>query len=103
MNRTLAASLLWLLLGCGCIGPAALPGPTEKVVKASDIAGVWQYTADYERTMITLELRADGTFVQTVEHPAPMGPQVQSGRWSLEGSIPKLRVLEPVFGKPNDP
>ncbi len=103
MNRILTACVLVTILGGCCIGPAALPGPTKKAVKASDITGVWQYTADYEKTTITLELKADGTFIQTVKYIAPSEPQMHTGTWSLEGSSPKLRVLKPVFGKPNDP
>jgi len=94
----LAASLL--IGGCGF---AALPGPTQKEVTKSDLVGVWQYPADYEETTVTLDLRADDSFTQTIQRSGKAKPQIHTGSWKLEDNSPKLKVLKPVFGYPRRP
>ena len=74
--------LIALFVG-GC-GFAALPGPTSKTVKPKDISGTWQYTADYEKTKITLEVKADGTFSQSVVPTGATNVLTQSGVWKLD-------------------
>ena len=91
------------LSGCGVIGPSALPGPTGKNVRQADIVGVWKYPADYRKTAITLELKADGTCVHTIKRSEQSEPQVHTGVWGLEGATPTLKVLKPVFGDYSKP
>ena len=98
---TVAVALL--AAGCGGIGPSALPGPTEKNVTKADVVGVWKYDADFKKTNITLELKADGTFVQTIQRPDNTEPQVHTGAWDLDGTTPVLKVLKPVFGDDRKP
>jgi hypothetical protein len=96
-NVILAAVTLGLL--SACIGPAALPKATEEKVTPADIVGTWRYPAEFGATTITLELKPDGTFVQTVRHGSGR-VQTHQGTWVLEGSHPRLEVLKPVFGEP---
>jgi hypothetical protein len=96
-NVILAAATLALL--SACIGPAALPKATEEKVTPTDLVGTWKYPADFGATTITLELKPDGTFVQTVRHGSGR-VQTHEGGWTLDGSRPQLNVLKPVFGEP---
>ena len=77
--KNIHSILLALLVG-GC-GFAALPGPTSKTVKPTDIAGTWQYTADYGKTHITLVVNADGTFSQSVKPTGTTNILTRSGAW----------------------
>jgi hypothetical protein len=70
-----------ILAGCG---RAFLPNPTSLKVSASDLSGTWQYTADYGKTIITLIVRQDGTFHQTVLPSGSTNTLSQSGRWTLD-------------------
>ena len=54
-------------------------------------------------TTVTLDLKADGTFVQTIQRSGQANPQVHKGAWALEGARPKLSVLKPVFGQDDKP
>ena len=74
--------LIAVLVG-GC-GFAALPQPTSKTVKPKDIAGTWQYTADYEKSKIILEVKADGTFSQSVTPTGTTNISTHSGIWKLD-------------------
>lgn len=65
-NAILAAVALGLL--SACIGPAALPQATEEKVGPADIVGTWRYPAEFGATTITVELKSDSTFIQTVRH-----------------------------------
>jgi len=65
----------------------------------NDIVGTWTYSAEFRATTITLELKLDGTFVQTVRYGSGR-VQTHEGTWTLEGSRPQLQVLKPVFGEP---
>jgi hypothetical protein len=92
--------ILLFVVGCG---PAFLPEPTKNAVATKDIAGVWKYFADYEKTRILLELKTDGSFVQTIHHSGKTKPQAHKGNWNLQGNRPKLMLLKPVFGNPTKP
>lgn len=80
--KNLCTVLLAVLVG-GC-GFAALPQPTSKTVKPKDIAGTWQYAADYGKTKLTLDVNADGTFLQTVTPTATTNVLSHSGVWKLD-------------------
>jgi hypothetical protein len=97
-NLILATAALALL--SACFGPAFLPQPTEQKVTPDDVAGTWTYPADSGSTTITLELRPNGTFVQTVRHGSGR-TQTHEGTWGLEAARPRLRVLKPAFGPPS--
>jgi len=99
-NIVLPVAVAFLVGGCGF---STLPGPTQKTVTKTDIVGVWQYPADFEKTIITLDLKTDGTFVQTIKRSNETESQVHTGTWTLEGTTPKLTVLKPVFGYPEKP
>lgn len=71
----------------GPIGPQNLPWPTHKTVKVSDVTGKWQYSTDGRETAVSLELKSDGTFVQTIPPQAPGGPRVYQGHWKLQDSV----------------
>ena len=78
---TTVCCLSVLLVGC-CF----LPGPTKKKVTRADVIGTWQYTADFEKTIITIEFMADATFHQIVK-PAGQSKQLtQDGTWNLDGA-----------------
>lgn len=83
------------------LGPAFLPQPTTEKVTAADIVGTRRYPAEFETTTITLELKPDGTFVQTVRHGSGL-VQTHKGGWTLDGSRPQLEVLKPAFDGPRD-
>lgn len=83
-----------------CIGPAALPQATTEKVTPADIVGTWRYPADYGATTITLELKLNGTFVQTVRR-GDGSIQTHEGTWTLNEARPELKVLKPVFGEPS--
>ena len=102
MMKAIFSLLVFTLLIGGC-GHAALPGATQKNVTKADIVGVWQYPAEYEKTTVTLDLKADGAFVQTIKRSGQTKAQVHSGIWDLEGTTPKLTVLKPVFGDASKP
>lgn len=74
---------LLMLLVSGC-GVAFLPQPTSKTVTPEDIAGTWQYSADFGKTTITLTLNADGSFVQTVNPTGTTDILSHSGVWKLD-------------------
>lgn len=80
--KNIHAILIVVFVG-GC-GFAALPQPTSKAVKPKDIAGTWQYAADYGKTIITLEVNADGTFSQSVQPTGTTDVLTQTGTWSLD-------------------
>ena len=101
MRRVFPLLAVALLAG-GC-GYAALPASTKKNVTKSDIVGIWQYQADNGKTTVTLELKADGTFVQSIQRSGQASPQVHTGTWDLEGTTPRLTVLKPVFGEYEKP
>ncbi|WFB34380.1 hypothetical protein P3T73_09420 [Kiritimatiellota bacterium B12222] len=97
---TLLLCILFAVSGCG---PAFLPGPTSKTVFTSDIVGTWQYPADYGETTVTIEFKADHSFVQTII-PAPPAPhQIHTGTWALDHNAPQLTLLKPVFGDSTQP
>ena len=75
--------LMAMVVFAGC-GPAFLPGPTSRVVNTNDVVGTWQYTADFGKTVITLEIKPEGTFQQTVSPAGGTNALSQSGRWSLD-------------------
>jgi hypothetical protein len=97
-NLILAAVALALL--SACIGPAALPEATKEKVTSADIVGTWEYPADFGKTTITLDLKPNGTFVQTIRHKNG-NIQTHEGTWTLDDSRPELKVLKPVFGEPD--
>lgn len=78
------SGLLLATAGCGQWG--GLPEPTKKTVTPADAVGVWIYTADYEKTSITLQIKRDGTFRQTVKPAGQAKPLSSSGRWTLDGA-----------------
>jgi hypothetical protein len=97
MKKCYAITIVALILnGCGVIGPAALPPRTEKKVTKADIVGIWKYDADYKETLVTLELKPDGTFIQTIIHSDTSTPQVHKGTWDLEETTTILKVLKPA-------
>ena len=69
-----------------CIGHVGTPGPTTQKVTAADAIGTWKYDADDGKTAITLEIRADGTFTQTVQPPGQAKPLTASGKWEPDGA-----------------
>jgi hypothetical protein len=81
MKTILILISVMILAGCG---PAFLPGPTSRIVSTNDLAGTWQYTADYGKTTITLTIGQDGTFQQTVHPTGSTNTLSQSGRWTLD-------------------
>lgn len=80
-----------------------LPGPTQKNVTPADIVGVWEYPADNNTTVVTLDLKADGSFVQSIARAGDEQPQVHQGEWKLDGATPELTVLRPVFAEASQP
>ena len=70
-----------LLAGC-CF----LPAPTKKQATHADVIGTWQYTADFDKTIITIEFKEDGTFRQVVKPTGQSKPLVQDGTWTLDGA-----------------
>jgi len=95
-----------LLTGCP-IGFSALPAATTKNVTPSDLAGLWQYEI-YPRHdrgvptndgVVTIELREDGTFEQTVRRKGDSKPLTHTGKWALTAPPVRLRlkVLKPPF------
>jgi len=66
-------------LGCG---PAALPSATPKMVAPANVVGKWQYTADYGKIPVTLEMKVDGTFAQTVKRGGPFKCIAAIGLWT---------------------
>ncbi|RHX91768.1 hypothetical protein [Leptospira stimsonii] len=84
-------------------GPAFLPEPTKEKVTRKDLAGSWEYFADYRKTRIVLDLKANGTFTQTIERSSDSKPQIQKGRWDINGSDLKIKVLKPNRENPFDP
>ena len=75
--------LLLALVGCGQWG--GLPDATKKKVAAADAVGTWTYTADYEKTIITLEINNDGTFQQVVKPTGREESLSSNGTWELDG------------------
>ena len=71
----------FLLVGC-CF----LPGKTEKKVTRADVIGTWQYTADFEKTIIAIEFMEDGTFHQIVKPVGKSNELSQDGSWNLDGA-----------------
>lgn len=98
--RSAILAVVTLSLLSACIGPAALPPATTEQVTPADVAGTWKYPADFGATQITIELRPNGTFVQTVRHGSGR-IQTHQGTWTLDESRPQLQVLKPVFGEPS--
>jgi hypothetical protein len=84
-------------------GPAFLPEPTKEKATREDLAGSWEYSADYGKTRIVLELKTNGTFIQTIERSSDSKPQVQKGRWDLKESELRIKVLKPNRENPSDP
>ena len=97
--RNLNLATVAVVSASGCIGPAALPQPTKENVTPADIVGTWRYGADYGKTAVTLEIKADGTFNQTVNRSNGK-THLHSGTWTLDGPYPKLKVLYPVWAEP---
>ncbi len=95
MSRIAVVLIFLTLIGNSCIGFAALPGPTQQDIQISDIAGMWRYYADFGETEIILDLKEDGTFIQTIEQDGKDTSQVHTGQWSLEGAWLKISVLKP--------
>lgn len=98
--RNLALAVAVLALLSACIGPAFLPKATTEKITPADIVGTWRYPADFGATTITIELKPDGTFAQSVRH-ASGRIQTHEGTWTLDESHPQLKVLKPVFGENN--
>ncbi|PJZ53713.1 hypothetical protein [Leptospira adleri] len=86
-------SVLLCLLLAEC-GPAFLPEPTNEKVTRKDLVGSWEYFADYQKTRIVLDLKANGTFIQTIERPSDPKPQIQRGRWDLKDSELRIKLLK---------
>jgi uncharacterized protein (TIGR03066 family) len=80
-------------LGC-IIGPAAVPSPTAKKVAVADFVGTWSYEAEFRKTAIRLDLKADGTFTQTVNRGNGQVLNHQ-GTWKLDGTHLRISVLAP--------
>ncbi|MBM9500078.1 hypothetical protein JWG44_07425 [Leptospira sp. 201903071] len=76
-------------------GPAFLPEPTNEKVTRKDLAGSWEYFADYQKTRVVLDLNVNGTFIQTIERSQNSKPQIQRGLWKIEGSDLKIKILKP--------
>ena len=72
-----------LLAGCG---QAFLPQRTKTKVRPAQVVGTWQYTADYGKTLITIEFKADGSFRQVVKPAGQTRQLVQTGTWKLDGA-----------------
>lgn len=81
----LAAAFSLILILTGCVGPGNVPSPTEKKVNPGDIVGKWKYDMDFNLGKVSLELKPDRTFVQTIPATAPGGPRVQKGMWQIKG------------------
>jgi len=64
-------------------------------VTEEDIVGLWQYPSDLYNNIVTIDLKNDGTFVQTITHFGKGEPQTHTGTWKLEDNNPKLTVLKP--------
>jgi hypothetical protein len=93
-------SIILFVIGCG---PAFLPGPTKKTVNVVDLVGTWQYPANYGETEVTLELKENGTFIQTIRKSTGGIPRTYTGMWKLDGVRPQITLLKPVFGKYDKP
>ena len=90
-----------LSLSTGCIGPAALPKPTVESVTIADILGMWKYKANYGKTTILLDLKANGKFGQFIRY-RDRRTVIHESDWKLEETKLTLNVLDPVFGKPGE-
>jgi hypothetical protein len=97
--RNIVLAALAVVAASGC-GPAALQSATKQKVTTADIVGTWKYFADYGKTTITLEMKRDGRFIQTIKR-SKGADQVHKGAWALNESRPELNLLKPVFGEPD--
>jgi hypothetical protein len=87
----------------GSVGPLRYnPWPaTEQTVTPTDVVGTWTYPSGFDSTSITLDLKPEGAFVQTVRHEDGR-VRTHEGTWTLEGSAPVLTVLKPASGEPDE-
>lgn len=90
----LALLFLVNLLACG--GGFGLPSPTTKSVAVADLVGVWHYQPEAGVT-VTLELFADGRYVQNVNLPGSV--KRASGQWQLDGSDVRFDAVYNAFDK----
>ncbi len=101
-NSRIKQVLLIFVLFYQC-GPAFLPEPTKEKVTRGDLVGSWEYFADYQKTKIVLDLKLDGTFVQTIERSGNPKLQFQKGKWKINGSDLIIKVLKPVHDGSDEP
>lgn len=89
-----------IINGCGY---SDLPEPTQKKISTEDIVGIWQYPANYGKTIISIELNIDGAFTQIIKHSGQKKLKIHKGTWELDVTSPKLTVLKPAFGDSSKP
>ncbi len=91
-RRITAVSMLVATWLCGCGQWGGLPEPTKKMVTAKDLVGTW--TGNAFRPMklnqssnysFQFDLRADGTFEQTISVSGDTNLVHQTGTWNILG------------------
>lgn len=68
-------------------------------VPAQQRAMVSQVLGQIQKTTLSIELKANKTFVETVKSPMGPGPQTKEGTWSLNGNQ-IVTVATKLNGKP---
>ncbi len=93
MSRLLLVLSVLALTACGGYFP---PSPTTRTVTVGDLAGKWSYQPLVDsHASVLLDLRHDGTCVQTVT--LPRGTLTTAGHWRIEGASITLDAVVTEF------
>ena len=88
------------LLAFALVASCSRPGPTVRSFSRDDILGTWTHSDSHPVTQgtsgsysVSVTLREDGTYDQTIEANGDSGTHQTSGTWTLETSRIKLTGL----------